>query len=218
MTNIRGSSFEQRAVPLDRLESETAALADFPTFHGSPVPYKKMGEFIEARQSLTKGYDGNMIPHGSAAISLSTGVHPFPKIRSLLHPNHPLLANREDINLRFAREVNYRNEPFYFVGAVTLLALIDGDGRGSVYGCEGKGDTEPFPGREDLGEHRALEALRWLLVAETSVGDLPDFLQVIDAPREQTWEFLNTLPQHDDPRNLAETLHVPLVHIGEWLN
>jgi len=136
--------------------------------------------------------------------------------RSLLHADHPLLANRSDIPLTFGREVNKYGVAFYFVGATALRVLIDKEGKGDVYSSEGEGVTSPLLGREDLGERRAPQALRWLLVAQTEVSDLPDFLQVIDASELQTWNFLDTLPKHEDPVLLADSLGVSMVSMIEW--
>jgi len=207
---------EQRVVPLERIAAEAAQNVLLPVFHGSPVPPAKMGEYIEARQSLTKDYDGRMVPHGAPAVSTSTYPGPFPIVRSLLHANHPCLADRADIALTFGREANRRGIPYYFVGAVTLRVLMDNNGVGSVYACEGRGTTEPLSGREDLGERRASKALRWVLASQTNVNDLPDFLQIINATEQQTWNFLDTLPEHEDPRILADTLGVPLMSMSEW--
>lgn len=206
-----------RIVRLSELEAKMAKLALLPIFHGTPVSPHEMGLYIEPRQSLTKDYDGNMVPHGDPAVSSSDRAHPFPVIRSLLHAAHPSLVASPDLPLSFGREVDINGKAHYFTSAVALRALARDRARGYVYGSEGKGASDAYPGREDLGERRSSYPLLWLLVAETHTEDLPDFLKVIDAPQEKTWEFLDALPHNEAPTRLADEMGVSLVDISAFL-
>lgn len=192
--------------------------------HGSPIPPDKLiGDRLEPRVPTWIDAHGLIYCAGEAAICATRADPRLPSIRSLLHPDHPALAeiNRTETLILSCR-ADRTGDELWFTSTDVIKSLDDAQARGYVYGWW-RMASSPLPQYIDppqrgvLGESRFTQPIESPYVAPIRRQDLPPELLIINGSRQDAVPFLAAVSTAKSIPHLARSMGIDVQPMGgQW--
>jgi len=147
-------------------------------FHGTPKSPEKIKPILGAKACFS-----------SASL--------FPRVRALMHDDHPDLETLPQGTPILVRLVNHSGVSRLATSRTVFERLNERKSHGWVYASRMRADMEPYRPRPDLKEYRADALAAYEYGVRVGVDDLPPSLLVMDGANETMWELYERFSECD---------------------